>query len=67
VPKKYREVKRMLRAAGWTQQRVHGSHEVWVHADGRRVVVPGGGKDGRDVTIGTLGSIRRATGLEDLR
>lgn len=67
MAKKYRDVKRMLTAAGWSAQRTQGSHEVWSHRDGRRVVIPGGGKDGRDVPAGTLGSIRRATGLEELR
>ncbi len=35
--------------------------------DGRRVAVPGGGKANRNVPAGTLASIRRATGLEELR
>lgn len=67
VAKKFRDVKRILRVAGWERARTSGSHEVWVHWDGRRVVVPGGGKDGREVPAGTLGSIRRATGLDELR
>jgi predicted RNA binding protein YcfA (HicA-like mRNA interferase family) len=67
MAKKYRDVKRILKAAGWTLTRVQGSHELWTHPDGRRVVVPGGGKDSREVAVGTLGSIRRATGLDELR
>ena len=67
MAKKYRDVKRILREAGWSPVRVRGSHEVWQHADGRRVVVPAGGKDNREVPSGTLGSIRRATELDELR
>jgi len=67
VAKKYREVRATLRKAGWTVARVSGSHEVWTHPDGRSVVLPGGGKDNREVPAGTLASIRRDTGLDDLR
>jgi predicted RNA binding protein YcfA (HicA-like mRNA interferase family) len=43
-----------------------GSHEVWAHADHEaRIVVAG--KDRDTVPVGTLGSIRRASGLEHLR
>ena len=43
-----------------------GAHEVWAHSDyGERVVVAG--KDSDTVPVGTLGSIRRASGLEHLR
>jgi predicted RNA binding protein YcfA (HicA-like mRNA interferase family) len=44
-----------------------GSHEVWRHPDGGMVIVPGGGHGNRDVPAGTLGAIRRATGIEELR
>jgi predicted RNA binding protein YcfA (HicA-like mRNA interferase family) len=67
VPKKYRDVRRTLRRAGWRHVRTHGSHEVWRHDDGRQVTVPGGGKDNYEVPPGTLASIRRETGLEELR
>lgn len=67
MAKKYREVRKALREAGWSILRITGSHEVWCHPDGRRVAVAAGGKDNRDVPHGTLGNIRRATGLEDLR
>jgi predicted RNA binding protein YcfA (HicA-like mRNA interferase family) len=66
VAKKYREVRQALSDAGWTVVRQRGSHEVWAHPDRReRVVVAG--KDSDTVPTGTLGSIRRATGLENLR
>jgi predicted RNA binding protein YcfA (HicA-like mRNA interferase family) len=67
VAKKYREVRKILREAGWVQQRVRGSHECWVHPDGRTVILAGGGKANRNVPVGTLAEIRRGTGLEELR
>lgn len=43
-----------------------GSHETWRNPDGSRAVtIAGRGSD--TVRAGTLASIRRATGLEDLR
>jgi predicted RNA binding protein YcfA (HicA-like mRNA interferase family) len=66
MPKKYRDVRTALTAAGWTVVRQRGSHEVWAHPHhASRVVVAG--KDSDTVPVGTLGSIRRATGLEELR
>jgi predicted RNA binding protein YcfA (HicA-like mRNA interferase family) len=69
VPKKYREVKLILRQAGWSVHRqAKGSHEQWISPDHtRRVTVAGGGKDNREVPPKTLASIRRTTGIEDLR
>jgi predicted RNA binding protein YcfA (HicA-like mRNA interferase family) len=52
--------------AGWRVVRQTGSHEVWARADHEaRIVVAG--KDSDTVPVGTLGSIRRASGLEHLR
>jgi predicted RNA binding protein YcfA (HicA-like mRNA interferase family) len=66
VPKKYREVRVALIEAGWTVVRQRGSHEVWAHPDrSERIVVAGRGS--ATVPVGTLGSIRRASGLEHLR
>lgn len=66
VPQKYRDVRKALTEAGWSVIRQRGSHEIWGHADHvERVVVAG--KDGDTVPVGTLGSIRRATGMEHLR
>jgi predicted RNA binding protein YcfA (HicA-like mRNA interferase family) len=43
-----------------------GSHEIWAHPDrDQRLVVAG--KDSDTVPVGTLGSIRRASGLKHLR
>jgi predicted RNA binding protein YcfA (HicA-like mRNA interferase family) len=66
VPKKYREIRRELENAGWSVVRQRGSHEVWAHPDRPdRIVVAG--KDSATVPVGTLSSIRRSSGLEDLR
>jgi predicted RNA binding protein YcfA (HicA-like mRNA interferase family) len=66
MPKKYKEVRRALLDAGWQVTRKRGSHEIWAHPDrDERLVVAG--KDSDTVPVGTLGSIRRASGLEHLR
>ena len=67
MAKKYRDVIRLLREHDWKHVRTRGSHEIWRHADGREVVVPAGGKRNREVPTGTLASIRRDTGIDDLR
>jgi predicted RNA binding protein YcfA (HicA-like mRNA interferase family) len=66
MPKKYREVRAALKEAGWEVLRQRGSHEVWGKAgEGVRIVVAG--KGGDTVPVGTLSSIRRASGLDHLR
>jgi len=66
MPKKYREVRAAPLDAGWTVVRQRGSHEVWAHPERpERIVVAG--KGSATVPVGTLGSIRRASGLDDLR
>jgi len=66
MPKKYREVRVALEAAGWQVLRQRGSHEVWGKpGENARIVVAG--KDRDTVPVGTLSSIRRASGLEHLR
>jgi predicted RNA binding protein YcfA (HicA-like mRNA interferase family) len=66
VPKKYAEVRQILFAAGWSVVRQRGSHEVWAHPDlPARIVVAG--KPSDTVPVGTLASIRRASGVEHLR
>jgi predicted RNA binding protein YcfA (HicA-like mRNA interferase family) len=67
MAKKYREVRKALREAGWTIVRVTGSHEHWGHPDGRRTTVADAGKSNRQVPGSTLAKIRRQTGLEELR
>jgi predicted RNA binding protein YcfA (HicA-like mRNA interferase family) len=66
VAKKYKDVRKAPVDAGWSVARQRGSHEVWAHPDrDDRIVVAG--KDSDTVPVGTLGSIRRASGLEHLR
>jgi len=66
VAKKFKEVRRTLRAEGWVRALQTGSLEIWESADGTRVVTVAG-KDSDTVPVGTLAAIRRATGLRDLR
>ncbi|TMM01915.1 MAG: type II toxin-antitoxin system HicA family toxin [Actinobacteria bacterium] len=66
MAKKFREVRRALRAAGWSRVRQSGSHEIWASADGSRVVTVAG-KDSDTVPVGTLAAMRRTTGLDELR
>jgi predicted RNase H-like HicB family nuclease/predicted RNA binding protein YcfA (HicA-like mRNA interferase family) len=56
MPKKYREVRSALKAAGWEVLRQRGSHEVWGKpGETERIVVAG--KAGDTVPVGTLASI----------
>jgi predicted RNA binding protein YcfA (HicA-like mRNA interferase family) len=55
-----------LREAGWEVLRQRGSHEVWGRP-GDRVRIVVAGKDSQTVPIGSLSSIRKASGLEHLR
>lgn len=66
MAKKYGEVRRALRAAGWVKIPHAGSHETWESADGTRAVTVAG-KESDRVPSGTLAAIRRATGLKELR
>ena len=66
VARKFRDVRKALRAAGWTKIRQAGSHETWEHANAGRAITVAG-KDSDTVPAGTLAAIRRATGLKDLR
>lgn len=66
MPKKYSQVREALREAGWRAVRQRGSHEVWAHP-GRESRVIVAGRDSDTVPVGTLASIRRASGLESLR
>ena len=66
MPKKYRDVRKTLEDGGWSLVRQRGSHEIWAHPDHEsRIVVAG--KDSDTVPVGTLSSIRRASGLDHLR
>ncbi len=61
------QVVKALEKAGFAVVRIHGSHHIMEHADGRRTTVPVHG--GRDIRPGTLRSVLRDTGLtvDDLR
>lgn len=66
MPKKCRDVRAALLAVGWQVVRQRGSHEVGAHPDrDERIVVAGKSSD--TVPIGTLDSIRKASGWENLR
>lgn len=66
MPKKVREVVKRLEEEGYELVRTRGSHRQYRSPDGSRVVtIPG--KPADTLKAGTLASIRRATGLEDLR
>ena len=66
MAKTYGQVRTALRDAGWYVVRQRGSHEIWAHAERReRVVVAGKSSD--TVPVGTLGSIRKASGIRGLR
>lgn len=66
MPKKYRDIRTALVEAGWQVLRQRGSHEVWCKP-GENVRIVVAGKDSDTVPVGTLSSIRRASGLEHLR
>jgi len=66
VPKTVRETERILRSHGWRLARTTGSHRQWDHpANPNVVTVPGA--PGKEIAPGTLSSIRRATGIKELR
>jgi predicted RNA binding protein YcfA (HicA-like mRNA interferase family) len=66
VPKTVREIEKILRANGWELARSVGSHRQYVHPKNSNVVtVPG--TPGKQVATGTLSSIRRASGIDELR
>lgn len=48
MPKKIRELKAMLRKAGFECVRIRGSHERWLHPDLPELPITLAGKDGKD-------------------
>jgi len=48
MPKKIRELKSMLRKAGFECQRIRGSHELWLHRSLPEFPVTLAGKDSKD-------------------
>jgi predicted RNA binding protein YcfA (HicA-like mRNA interferase family) len=45
MPKKIKELKAMLRQAGFECQRIRGSHERWIHPNLRELPITLAGKD----------------------
>jgi predicted RNA binding protein YcfA (HicA-like mRNA interferase family) len=61
---KFRDLINMIRDDGWVHVRTTGSHMHFKHpAKPGLVTVPGGGKENRDVALGTQRSILRQAGL----
>lgn len=56
-----KEVIARLKAAGWSLNRIHGSHHIFTK-DGRAVPVPLHGS--RDIGTGLLAAIQRQTGVK---
>ena len=54
---------RALRRLGWTVLRIHGSHHVLGHADGRTMVLPI--HRGRPLKEGTIRGILKHAGLSE--
>ncbi len=63
VPKTVREAEKLLRRNGWTLARTVGSHRPYVDALNPNVV----GAPGKQIATGTLASIRRASGIDEMR
>ena len=61
---KVREVIHVLEHHGWRLERQRGSHRIFRH-EARLGTVTVAGKPNTDIPPGTLGSIRRQSGLED--
>lgn len=63
---KVHQVIAALERNGWRRVRQRGSHRHFRHPDAPLIVTVAG-KPNTTVPPGTLGSIRRTSGLEDLR
>lgn len=63
---RYRDVDRALKAAGFVLVRTNGSHCFYANAKtGKRTVVPNHGT--KDIALGTLKKIEKATGITLLK
>ena len=56
-----KEVIAKLKAAGWSLNRIHGSHHI-MGKDGQAVPVPAHGS--RDIGAGLLAALQRQTGVK---
>lgn len=61
VPSRPREVEHLVLRLGFVFDRSKGSHRVYLHADGRRTVIPFHG--GRTIPTGTLRDIISDMGI----
>jgi predicted RNA binding protein YcfA (HicA-like mRNA interferase family) len=66
MAKKVREAITILEAHGWRQVRERGSHRQFKHPDLSPVVTVAG-KRSSTIPVGQLASIRRKSGIEELR
>ena len=66
MPKKVKEVVSILENNGWTMVRQSGAHRTYKHPD-RSLVVTVSGRWNSTMTVGMLASIRRTSGIEELR
>ena len=62
MPTKFRELEKMLRAAGWTPVRATGSHYIFRHPVKGTVTVPFHG-DNNEIKPGTLRAILKKADL----
>jgi predicted RNA binding protein YcfA (HicA-like mRNA interferase family) len=67
VAKKWRDLRKALHRAGWHPVQAVGSHEKWRSPDGIGMSRSSWGHENQEVAAGTLGSIRRTTGMKELR
>ncbi len=66
MPKKVKEVVEILEDNGWTLVRQRGSHRIYRHPDSPSAVAVSG-RWNETLPVGTLGGIRKLTGLDQLR
>lgn len=63
MPRKVREVIRLIEESGWRLVRTRGDHRIYRSPDGRTTVISG--NLGDDVRPGTFRAILRQTGIKD--
>lgn len=63
MPRKVREVIRLIEESGWRLVRTRGDHRIYRSPDGRTTVISGNMSD--DVRPGTFQAILRQTGIKD--
>ena len=66
MPKKVKDVVAVLEANGWELARRSGSHRTYKHPDHALLVTVSGRWDST-TSVGMLASVRRTSGIEELR